>query len=121
MESLRIMQSHGCAVGYPAHGAVIGNLPRKIEGELMSKTKREERVLRTLADIKTACGRAGKGSVTVTQLVTAIYGRELDDQVRTMAIEPFLEEVLRKLAEDGKVAFEVKGGEKKWFIIQTDD
>jgi len=60
----------------------------------------------------------GKASVTVKQLVTAIHGNELDHQVRQLAIEPFLEEVLRKLAEDRKVAFEIRGREKKWYGIQ---
>lgn len=118
MDSLRIMQSHNCAIGYPAHGTVIPNLAAKINTELASKTRREVQVLQTLTKIKKSAGR-GKGSVTVKQLVTAMHGDELDDQVREMAIEPFMEEVLRKLAEDRKVAFEIRGKEKKWFVIQT--
>lgn len=118
MDSLRIMQSHNCAIGYPAHGLVIRNLPGKINSELASKTRREVQVLQTLMKIKRSVGR-GKGSVTVKQLVTVMHGDEMDDQIRQMAIQPFMEEVLRKLTEDGKVAFEVKGGEKKWFGIQT--
>jgi glyoxylase-like metal-dependent hydrolase (beta-lactamase superfamily II) len=117
MASLRVMQSHKCAIGYPAHGGVIPNLPWKINGELASKVKREMRILQTLTRIKRSAGR-GKGSVTVKQLVTEMHGEKLDRQIREMAIEPFTEEVLRKLAEDGKVAFEIRGGEKKWFGIQ---
>ncbi|KAH6843301.1 metallo-beta-lactamase superfamily protein [Chaetomium sp. MPI-CAGE-AT-0009] len=116
MESLRIMQSHNCAVGYPAHGVVIPKLAAKIDNELGSKTRREAQILQTLAAIKLAAG--GKGSVTVSQLVTAMHGN-MDPEVRKMAIEPFTEEVLRKLAEDGKVAFEVRRGEKKWFGIHA--
>ena len=56
--------------------------------------------------------------MTVKQLVTAIYGGTLDEQVREMAVEPFTDEVLRKLAGDCKVAFEVKAGQKKWFTIE---
>lgn len=118
MESLRIMKSHNCAIGYPAHGEVIRNLPGKINGELASKTRRETQVLQALTKIKRSVGR-GKGSVTVKQLVSAMHGDELDPQVREMAIEPFMEEVLRKLAEDRKVAFEIRGREKKWYGIQT--
>lgn len=118
MESLRVMQSHNCQVGYPAHGAVISNLPGKINGELTSKTRRETRVLQALTQFKKGAGR-GKGSVTVRQLVMAMHGDELDDQVRQMAVEPFTDEVLRKLAGDGKAAFEVRGGEKKWFAIHA--
>ena len=116
MDSLRIMQSHNCAIGYPAHGSVIRNLPLKIENELASKTRREMQVLEALTKIKKSMGR-GKDRITVEQLVTVMHGDKLDDQVRQMAIQPFMEEVLRKLAEDGKVAFEVRDGEKKWFGI----
>lgn len=119
MDSLRVMQSHGCTIGYPAHGIVIRNLPAKINGELATKTRREVQVLQALTKIKRSEGGRGKGSVTVRQLVTAMHGDELDDEVREMAVQPFMEEVLRKLAEDGKVAFEVRGGQKKWFGIQT--
>lgn len=117
MESLRIMRSHDCAIGYPAHGVVIPRLPAKIDNELGSKTRRETQILQTLAAMKLAAG-GGKGSVTVSQLVTAMHGT-MDPEVRKMAIEPFTEEVLRKLAEDGKVAFEVRRGAKKWFGIHA--
>ena len=118
MASLRVMRSHGCAIGYPAHGAVIWNLPGKIDSELSSKTRRETQVLQALTKIKESATGRSKGSVTVKELVTVMHGDELDVQVREMAIEPFLEEVLRKLAEDRKVAFEIRGREKKWYSIQ---
>lgn len=120
MESLRVMQSHGCTTGYPAHGTVITDLQGKINWELATKTRREMRILQTLTAIKRAAtsGGRGKGSVTVKELVTKMHGAGLDPQVRVMAVEPFTEEVLRKLAEDGRVAFEVRGGEKKWYGIE---
>ena len=118
MASLRVMQSHGCATGYPAHGLVVPNLPAKMTSELASKTRRETQVMQALTKVKRDVGR-GKGSVTVKQLVTAMHGDRLDPQVREMAIEPFIEEVLRKLAEDSKVAFEIRGRERKWFGIQA--
>lgn len=119
MESLRVMQSHGCTTGYPAHGTVIADLHRKINWELATKTRREMRILQTLTAIKRATppGR-GKGSATVKDLVTKMHGEGLDPQVRVMAVEPFTDEVLRKLAEDGRVAFEVRGGEKRWYGIE---
>ena len=122
MSSLRLMKTHNCAIGYPAHGMVVHNLPGKIEGELASKTRREKQVLQALTKIKRAAvaegkGR-GKGSVTVKELVTAMHGNEMDGEIRQMAIEPFMEEVLKKLAEDRKVAFEIRGREKKWFGLQ---
>lgn len=120
MESLRIMRNHNCAIGYPAHGEVISDLPSKITTELGSKERRERQALQALRRIKREeqSAGSGKGSVTVRQLVTAIYGDTLDEQVRQMAVEPFTDEVLRKLAGDGKVAFEIKGGQKKWFTIE---
>lgn len=109
MASLVVMQKHGCKTGYPAHGVVVENLPGKIALELAAKRRRETQVLRALAQI-------GSGA-TVGKLVSAMHGDELDPEVRRMAIEPFIGEVLKKLAEDGKVAFRVRHGEKSWFAI----
>ncbi|GAQ08549.1 beta-lactamase-like protein 2 [Aspergillus lentulus] len=111
MSSLRMMQSLRCAVGYPAHGAVIRDLPAKLDLELTQKARREDRVVETLKQMKTEDqrnGARGKGSVTVQQLVTAMHGNDLDEQMRTMALEPFVDEVLRKLAQDDRVAFEME-------------
>ncbi len=122
MSSLRAMQSHNCAIGYPAHGAVIPNLPAKIAGELAQKLRREKQVLQVLNGTKRnekTMGRQGTGSVTLKELVTAMHGNGIDEQVRDMVLEPFMDEVLRKLAEEGRVAFEVRGGEKKWFGIDS--
>lgn len=120
MASLRLMQSHNCTIGYPAHGDVVQNLPQKITMELSQKSKREEQVIRTLGRIKPKQQAAGncKGSVNVKQLVEETYGVGVDRGVKEMALEPFMDEVLRKLAEDGRVAFEVRGGEKRWFLLE---
>ncbi|KAF2017034.1 Metallo-hydrolase/oxidoreductase [Aaosphaeria arxii CBS 175.79] len=114
VESLRAMATHNCKIGYPAHGTVIDNLPRKITLELRAKARREEQVLGALAQIRAP---GPKRSVTVKQLVTSLHGAELDPQVREMAIEPLMEEVLKKLAGDGKVAFEIRQKERRWFSI----
>lgn len=42
----------------------------------------------------------------------------LDEQTRAMALEPFINEVLRKLVTDGRVGFTKKVGLKKWFSIK---
>lgn len=122
MSTLRLMQSHNCIRGYPAHGIVIENLKTKIAGELAQKLRRERQVLKVLEEKKrserTSVGRA-KGSVTVKELVTAMHGDGVDQSVREMALEPFMEEVLRKLAEDGKVAFEMRTRVKRWFSISV--
>ena len=117
MESLRMMKSHGCKIGYPAHGVVIQNLTSKIDSELISKTRREAQVLAALTNLRQSATGRGKASVTVKELVTVMHGDELDPQVREMAVEPFMDEVLRKLAEDGKVGFELRSGVKKWYGI----
>lgn len=120
MDSLRIMQRHNCKIGYPAHGEVIRDLPAKITMELQVKERREIRVLQTLSRVKTeqkSTTPSAKGSVTVQEVVTAMYGDQLDETVREKAIEPFTDEILRKLAGDGKVAFELKAGQKRWFSI----
>lgn len=114
MDSLRVMRSHKCQIGYPAHGIVIENLPAKIDLELSSKTRRETQVLQTLARLKDS----DKKSVPVPRLVTLMHGDKMDPEVRKTALEPFMEEVLSKLAEDGKVAFEIRGGEKNWFGLR---
>jgi hypothetical protein len=120
MEMLRTLQSHNCAVGYPAHGDVIPNLPAKIAGELAQKTRRERQVLMTLDRLNKEMRRTGQGkreSVAVKELVVLIHGEGIDEEVRKMALEPFIDEVLRKLAEDGKVAFEMREGVKRWFGV----
>ncbi|KAG9230002.1 putative metallo-beta-lactamase domain protein [Amylocarpus encephaloides] len=121
MAALRKMQTYSCRKGYPAHGTVIDDLQAKIGVELSQKVRRERQVLQNLERSKRkerASGGPGKGSVTVKELVTAIYGSKIDEGLREMALEPFMDEVLRKLSEDGLVAFEMRAGVKKWFSIE---
>lgn len=55
--------------------------------------------------------------MNVGELVTAVYGEGMDDGLRKQALEPFMDEVLRKLAADGMVGFELRKGVKNWFAI----
>jgi glyoxylase-like metal-dependent hydrolase (beta-lactamase superfamily II) len=122
MDTLEKMRAHDCVKGYPAHGIVIKDLRGKISSELAQKLRRERQVLDTLEKTKQnekLLGGRGKGSVTVKDLVTKMHGESIDEAVRELALEPFMEEVLRKLAEDGKVAFEMRAGVKKWFAIEV--
>ena len=120
METLRKLQSHACTMGYPAHGAVIQDLPRKITVELEQKARREKQCLVALDRISNEQEVAGQvRSVTVGELTEAIYGDNLDQEVRNLALEPFVDEVLRKLAEDGKVAFRVRNRVKGWFALKA--
>ncbi|SLM39056.1 beta lactamase [Lasallia pustulata] len=115
MTSLQKMQAQNCAIGYSAHGVTITNLPAKIAGELGQKWRRERQVMQALGRVRSR----GEKSVTVKDLVTEIYGESLDEGTRTLALEPFINEVLRKLAGDSKVAFEMRGGKKKWYSVEA--
>lgn len=116
MFTLRQMQSHGCKRGYPAHGVVIPDLNAKIDGELAGKLRRERQALHALQQQK-GCMR-GKGKrLTTGELVTAVHGDQIKPGIRELALEPFMDEILRKLAEDGMVGFEMRGGVKRWFAV----
>lgn len=115
MGSLQKMHAQNCGIGYSAHGVTITNLPAKIAGELGQKLRRERQVMQALGR---ACN-CGEKSVTVQDLVTEIYGESLDESTRTLALEPFIDEVLRKLAGDSRVAFQMKGGKKKWYSVEA--
>jgi hypothetical protein len=112
INSLEKMNDQGCATGYSAHGCTIEDLPTKIRGELASKQGREWQVLWVLQSV-----RDKDKSITISSLVGRMYGDGLDEQTRTLALEPFMDEVLRKLAGDGKAAFEERGGVKKCFSL----
>lgn len=123
MASLRAMQEECCTLGYPAHGVVISNLKTKIAGELAQKMRREEQALRALQKLKfekkqqVGGGVKAIRSTTISELLTTIHGHSVKQDVRVLALELFMEEVLKKLAEDGKVAFEIRQDTKRWFKI----
>ncbi|KAI0191846.1 putative metallo-beta-lactamase domain protein [Xylaria flabelliformis] len=114
MVSWNKMQEEDCLLGYPAHGIVISDLRWKIEREISLKINREDRVLQALQRLRP--GDKGRGeSVSIRQLASLIYGKGVSEEVRNQAVEPLTEEVLQKLAEDGKVGFEMRNGERLWF------
>lgn len=122
MSALRIMEAQHCALGYPAHGVVIPNLARKISEYLGQRLRRERQILKTLQGIKEKekrSGRKGKGSVTVRDLALAVHGGGVNDKVIEMVLEPFTDEILCKLAGDGRVGFELSVGVKKWFLNEA--
>ncbi|KAK7937311.1 uncharacterized protein PG986_014179 [Apiospora aurea] len=112
-----VMQPQDCGRGYPAHGDVIPNLRLKLKLEIGGKVRRENLVLATLQRIGQAAGPGKRGTVTTGELVLLMHGGAVSEDVRLMALEPFTDEVLRKLAEDGKVGFEMRTGVKKWFGV----
>lgn len=122
METLQKLRATRCKVGYPAHGAVIPDLSAKITGELTSKMRREKQCLVALGRIRSEKQTTGQlRSVTVSELIDEIHGEQLNSEVRKMALEPFMDEVLRKLVEDGKVAFHVRKGVRKWFALASNE
>lgn len=117
MNSLQRMYDENCPTGYPAHGVTIKNLPEKIKGELNVKFRRERQIISALKKAK----KEGKRVATASEIVSEIYGDSVDEETRTMALEPFIMEALGKLAGDGKVAFEMRRGsgkDRRWFVIE---
>ncbi|KAG6144120.1 hypothetical protein E4U34_007937 [Claviceps purpurea] len=114
MASMQHMLDQRCLTGYSAHGAVIADLPGKIRTELANKRRREKQILLALGRVR----QRRQKSITVEDLVTEIYGESMDESTRTLALTPFTDEVLRKLAGDFKVAFEVRAGKRRWYSVE---
>jgi glyoxylase-like metal-dependent hydrolase (beta-lactamase superfamily II) len=111
--SLQKMADQDCKTGYSAHGVVIDDLRSKLKGELRQKKRREQQVMGAL-ERKSA---EGVRSSSIHDVVSEIYGTTVDEKTRSLALEPFIGEVLKKLAADRKVAFETRAGKKKWFAV----
>ncbi len=116
MESMTLMANLHCPLGYPAHGAVIENLPDKMREYIKHREFRVQQVFSILEECRTAAGQGrGPGGLTLHEIVTAMYGDVPDDIEKALA--PFLNQVLWKLAEDRKVGFEPGGATKRrWFV-----
>ena len=124
MKSLDYMYAQQCASGYPAHGEKISNLPKKISEYIRHKRTREQQIYAALAGSRAKVVRAGlkgKGSLTIRELVQLLHG-EVPADIYEMALEPLTSEILKKLAEDRKVGFELVGGGngtgRRWFVNQ---
>lgn len=114
MKSLEIMRDQNCAVGYPAHGIKIPNLPRTIQLYIRHKKLRERQIYQALTKtVRTA--QNTKGSLTSRELVHVLHG-EIPEELFKNAFEPFMTESLWKLAEERKVGFEVVRGKRQWFL-----
>ncbi|KAI1380221.1 metallo-beta-lactamase domain protein [Hypoxylon crocopeplum] len=115
MRSLERMQAEACGIGYPAHGAVILDLPQKIREYIRHKEFRVQQVHATLP--RKSDGRGGENGIglTVCELVHALYGAIPADMAEK-AMEPLLNQVLWKLAEDKRVGFQMSNRKKRWFV-----
>ncbi|KAG8527865.1 uncharacterized protein KY384_006781 [Bacidia gigantensis] len=118
MTSLAYMEEQRATVGYPAHGVKIEDLPRVIKQYIRHKKSRERQVFTALMREKSNLvkkGRPGKASLSIRELVFAMHG-DVPEEMFESAMEPFMTEVLWKLAEDRKVGFEMFRGNRRWFI-----
>ncbi|KAF2847113.1 metallo-beta-lactamase superfamily protein [Plenodomus tracheiphilus IPT5] len=113
MSSLRKMKNLNCKAGHPGHGDTIKDVNMKIGKELISKLRREQQVIEAMQGMH----ERGEKRMTVRDIVDSIYGGSVDETTRTLALEPFIDEVLRKIAGDGKVGFEKRAGRKRWFLV----
>lgn len=98
------MKGQRCQVGYPAHGAKIEDLPRKIRQDIGHNEPRKRQIYSVLVGNKAKmvrAGQSGKASLTTRELVYSLYGNVPDDVIE-MALEPSTTQVLWKLAEDRK-------------------
>ena len=84
-----------------------------MEREIALKLKWEKQVMTTVERLRSE----GEKSTIVQELVTGMYGKSVDETTHISALEPFVDEVLRKLAADGKVGFEIRQGCKKWYLV----
>ncbi|OAQ60745.1 beta-lactamase-like protein [Pochonia chlamydosporia 170] len=115
MASMHRMAGEACNIGYSAHGVTITDLPAKISTELDSRYRRERQVLNALKRLHSH----GQKSASVGDVVMQIYGTAVTKETRELALEPFINEVLCKLAGDLKIAFQIRGGTKKWYSIES--
>ncbi|KAH8748096.1 metallo-beta-lactamase superfamily protein [Diaporthe sp. PMI_573] len=117
IESLHKMEDRQCQVGYPAHGERIIDLPATMAEYLRQKETRIRQVYTALLKNKSPGTCSGKEGLAVSDIVQAVYGKVPDD-VSEFALEPFLNQVLWRLAEARMVGFR-PGKTRIWFACRT--
>ncbi|GKZ73330.1 beta-lactamase-like protein 2 [Aspergillus niger] len=119
MESLVRMSSQNCAMGYPAHGAQIADLPAKMQEYIHHKEARVQQVFSTLLRGKSDSAQSisnPRVGMTLQEIVRSIYGN-VPAHIAERALAPFLSQVLWKLAEDHKVGFRPGDmAKRRWFV-----
>ncbi|KAF3057662.1 Lactamase [Trichoderma lentiforme] len=137
--SLRLMAGLGCSVGYPGHGAVIRDLPRKMAAYIAQRDSREQQVYAALVQKAASSGQdssisssrssgsdSGSGDdeddsemgLSTSDIGLRLYGEVSKDAVTfESALKPLLNQVLFMLAEHGKVSSKLVGPDKTrhWF------
>lgn len=132
--SLRLMAGLGCTTGYPGHGAVIKNLPRKMATYIKQRDSRERQIYEALVQrASSGALRSGRNSSTsssgdddeddndglsITDIGHFLYGELCKDTATfESALKPIISQVLLMLVERGKVGSKLVGlGETRhWF------
>lgn len=115
MNSMVQMANLNLPLGYPAHGAVIDDLPDKMREYIKHREFRVQQVYAILEESRAAGQGRGRGGLTLHEIILAMYG-EITDEVEK-ALAPFLSQVLWKLAEDRKVGFEPgSAAKRRWYV-----
>ncbi|KAL6883099.1 beta-lactamase-like protein [Trichoderma longibrachiatum] len=137
-KSLRLMASLGCATGYPGHGDVIRNLPRKMATYIAQRDSRERQVYAALLEEASSDGSSRSGSslsgsdsgsgdeedgdekgLSTTDISLRLYGDvSRDPATFESALKPLLNQVLFMLADHGRVSSKLIGPDKTrhWFV-----
>ncbi|RMZ82916.1 hypothetical protein DV736_g6622, partial [Chaetothyriales sp. CBS 134916] len=124
VRSLHRMRALGCRRGYPAHGAAIADLPRKMDQYIRHKEMREGQIVDALRQRRWQQQQMGNGSnvassLTVMELVRELHG-ELPSDLVEKGLEPFVSQVLKKLAEERRVGFALVRGSRQWFLNERE-
>lgn len=113
MCSLQSIMQKNCNIRYPRHGLTIHDLNAKISKELTFKFRQEKQVISGMQRLR----KSGAKRLNIQEIVTSMYGDSVNEVTRTLALEPFINKVLQKLAGDGKVGFDIRTGQKRWYLV----
>ncbi|ORY71357.1 beta-lactamase-like protein [Pseudomassariella vexata] len=122
--SLRLMARLECRVGYPGHGVVIRDLPRKLAMYIAQREARERQIYAAVlqnssSSSSSRSNSSGEGEgLSTTDISRVLYGAVSEDNAAfESALKPLLNQVLFMLAEHGKVGSKLVGLDKTrhWF------
>lgn len=113
MNSMHIMRNQNCQIGYPGHGEMICDLILLMQTEIGRKQRRERQIIAGLKALQQR--NPSQTGASPRDLVTQVFG-ELPVEVVENIFEPFMKELLMKLASEKRVAFRSNLGNKVWFV-----
>ncbi|KAL8952995.1 MAG: hypothetical protein Q9222_001110 [Ikaeria aurantiellina] len=121
MTSLERMREQNPGRAYPGHGPIIEDGKKRIEEYIEHRHQREQEVLDMLADARKDASTmndgdtSDRGARTSMEMVKVIY-KDVPENLHEPAARG-VEQVLQKLAREGKVARVADG--KRWQLIQS--